>query len=400
MGAMRAALLVAAAACADRSGGGGAKVTVHTGAPNATVLSHRAGGAAIDEEQAGALGDAVVTTEDGALISIAYPAGAMQPLAVVTAPAPAAAGELTVTGPALIDTPPPLVGTLAIEPAGSTTADHYDVELGCVIRHVTDLTQPIFLPAPCLGSDTNVDVLVHAYAGTAAVGYLAGRAPFADGGAILAATWHTTTTPVPITLTGVTPTLDWVLTSDGLPFDAQPIAGTAPLWTDLVVDAAIVHATQGAAPLAQIATLAISGAPTAIAFGSGDFLAPIAQTLALDASTGLALTWSAADPGADALDLHLTWTVASRPVAWDAVLPPDATSAAFPAFDSSLAATLAPPDATPAAVLRYVDGPATGSFADVVAAGLVVDQAVSPSTIVALPASGELRESDATGYAP
>jgi len=213
------------------------------------------------------------------------------------------------------------------------------------------------------------------------------------------AQWSTTTGAVPITLDdAIAPALDWVLYCDGLPFAAQPISGSAPVWTGLVVDAAEIHAAIANGPIVQRTTRELAGAPTAIELGAADFLPPIAQTLALDESSSLALTWAAASPGGDAVDAHLTWTVGTTTVVWDAVLPPDATSAPFPPADPTLAALVLPPAATPTALLRYVDGAAAASFDDVLAAGIYADDPTAPPTVVAKPSDGEIRESDAMGF--
>lgn len=376
---MRPWLLVLVAAC-GRDGGSTAGPTakVHTGVPLSTVVAHDPGGATIDQELADAVGDAIVVIDDQALISVEYSG---TPTTILTTLSPGAGGELSIFSPVPDASPPIVIGTLQIQPTGSIAADRYDVELGCLVVHETNLAQAIDVSSRCAGSDVNIDVLVHAYAGTASTGYLAGRISLANGGGVLAGPWNTTTGGVPVMLAGVSPALDWVLISDGLPFAAQPIQDPAPVWTGLVVDSAIVHATVAQPQTAQITTRTIAGAPAQIAFSAADFMAPISPSLALDSPTQL--HWAAGASGADALDLHLAWPA----VVWDVVLPPDATDIVLPdAFPQT--------GAPQTAVLRYLDSSTAASFADVLAAGLRTD------TILTLPADGQVLESDATGFAP
>jgi hypothetical protein len=215
------------------------------------------------------------------------------------------------------------------------------------------------------------------------------------------AQWDTQTGAVPITSTNVTPALDWILWSDTLPFDAQAIQGSAPIWNNLVVDKTTVHATLAQIATAQITTREAPGIPTTIAFSDTDFLPPIDVTLALDPSS-TALTWTPANVGADVVDVRLSWVAGVRPhaVVWDVVLAPDASSAHLPKLDGDLASAVGPPDATPDALVRYVDGPDTASFSDVLAAGLYIEDRSQPASIVAHPTNGQVRETDATGYTP
>ena len=399
-------LLVLAVACSGRGSGPSGKTAavfaIAGGAPEpeATVVSHRADGTILDEELADPTGRADVTVEDGARISVVFPAAGTQAssISIITTMAPAPGGSIDVYGPPDPQGPPTVIGTLLLEPQQPIAADAYDVALGCIVLHLPSLSQVIDVASTCAGSDANLDVLVTATSGGALAGYAAGRIPIADGGAVFQPPqWDTTTGAIPITLDGVAPALDWVLWSDGLPFAAQPLTGTtAPVWNGLVVDGATVHATITSGPTAQVTTRELAGSPTAIAFGAADFLPPIAPTLAEDPGPGLAVHWTAASPGADAIDLRLSWSTGMQRVVWDSVLPPDATATALPALGGTLSAPAAPPDA----LLRYLDGPAAASFSDVAAAGIHVEDPDHPSTIVAPPSSGDIRETDAAGFAP
>ncbi|HEY1557947.1 MAG TPA: hypothetical protein VGF94_24125 [Kofleriaceae bacterium] len=410
MSRLALAVLVALAACRSDADSNAPTVTVHVlagtaGEADATVISYSPTGELIDEELADPTGDAFVATTDGALISVFYPGDpstATAQIQVVTTEAPAAGGDITIFGPPDPPSgPPTVVGVLQVEPVQPITADSYAIELGCYTFTETTLVNPIDLAAACVGTDLNVNALVLATSAGTLAGYAATRLPLGDGGVVFApAQWDTTTGSIPITLDdGVAPALDWVLYSDGLPFAAQPIAGTAPVWNGLVVDGAEVHANVTAGALSQVTTRELAGAPAAIEFGAADFLPPLAASLALDTSRSLALTWTASAIGADAIDAHLTWTTGTTTVVWDAVLPPDATGVGFPPADSALAALVVPPAATPSARLRYIDSPAAQSFADVLAAGIQADASTAPPVVVAKPATGEVRETDATGFA-
>lgn len=389
---MRFALVVVVAACSGRDKTG-PTITVHalagdSGAPMASVVTHRADGSTIDSVNADAAGNAVVETEDGALVSIELPSDGTQPVALVTTVAPAAGGELTVHGPPAPPSPPVVIGTLAIDPP-PITADSYDIDLGCVDLHFVNLAQPIDLSAACSGSDTTIDVLLRAYSGATLAGYAADRVQLIDSSASFApAQWQTATGSVPVMLDGVAPALDWTLWADGLPFAAQPISDPAPVWTGLMVDAATVHATLGTAPVTQSTTREIAGAPSMIAFAQADFLPPITPSLSASSN---ALHWSASVPGADAVVVSLVWS-GTPATDWELVLPPDATDVVLPS-------SLALQDAPTSGQLRYLDAPATASFSDVLAAGLHVED-LQASRIVTRPTDGEIRETIATGFAP
>ena len=397
-------LVAACAACASRGSAGGPAVDIvalagGAGDPSATVIAHRANGQVLDEQMPDAVGHAQVHVENGGWITVVFPRKAQT--SVVTTLAPAAGGELDIYGPDPDPGPPVVAGTLVVMPGQDAGADDYELDLGCLTLHVPSFAQPIDLNALCFGSDTNLDLLIRATRAGAPVGYAAGRLPLVDGTVqFQPPQWDTTTGSVPITLDGVQPALDWVLYSDGLPFAPQPISGTAPIWTGLQTDGATVHAAIASGATVQATTREISGPPLSIAFAAADFLPPIAPSLALDPGPGVSLHWAASSTTADVLDLRLTWQVAGHAVVWDAVLPPDATSAILPAGDGGAADALGPPDAMPAALLRYIDGPAANGFADVAAAGLHVEDPVQPATIVARPADAELRETDTTGYVP
>ena len=408
------------AGCGSSSHGSGSLVEVYAfaGASNAaegaTVIAQKPTGEPLDTTLTDATGHAEMSIVDGSLITVVFPPmpSSIDPAVwLVTAPAPAAGGELDIHGPIDTSSPPTVAGVLTVDVKHMLQgATAYAVELGCTTTMATALPTSVDVSSRCLGSDTNIDVLVLGTGGGQVLGYTAARLDLSNGAAMLAPTdWTTTNPTVPITLTGVTPLLDWVLYSDGLPFAAQPISGSAPLWTGLTVDSAVVHATIAQPSTQQIATQYVAGAPASIAFGASDFLPPISQSLVLDTSNGTQLSWAQADTGADAIDLHLEWDVGLRGpavppgahhVTWDVVLPPDATSVALAKLSADLGTLVGPPDATPDAILRYVaTTPATG-WDTLFANGLWLDAASGVSTVAPPIGNGELRETRALGYAP
>jgi hypothetical protein len=397
--------LVVAAACGRSPHGAGQLVDVYAfvgdsePAAGATVIAHDASGAALDTVMTDAVGHAQPAIENGALITVVFTDGAN--VALVTTLSPAAGSELDIHGPPPAGAPPTVAGALEVAPTMTIIADHYVLELGCTVSQLSALPASIDVNSRCLGSDSNLDILLLAYQNDQVAGYATGRLDLSSGAATFApAQWSTTTASVPITLDGVAPLLDWVLLVDGLPFDAQAISGSAPLWNGLAVTAAIVHAGITMPTTAQVTTRYIAGAPTAIDFGPSDFLAPIDVSLVLDTSQGMQLSWAPAPLDADAVDVHLEWTVGGNHVAWDIVLPPDGSDAAFPETAPDLGQLVGPPDATPSALLRYVQAATPAGWDALVANGLYVESATGPSTIASPPASGELLATQATGYAP
>ena len=283
--------------------------------PGASVVTHRADGSVIDSALPDATGRAAVGVEPGAFVSVVFPSGAI----VTTVAPPEAGGALVVHGP-VPDAPPVVAGALRVAPSAAIAADDFETDLGCTTTHVAALPVVIDINARCFGTDARLDVLVRAFHAGQLAGYVATRIEPVDGVAEFdPGAWQTTVPNVPVMLAGVAPALDWVALADGLPFAPQPITGGAPLWTGL----------------------AISGAT---------------------------LTWTAADVGADAVDLHLAGE-------WDVVLPPDASGFVLPA----IAATL-PTEG----FARYLDSSALDGFA------AISDLSVDEPLVV--PPGGELRE--------
>ncbi|HUJ62984.1 MAG TPA: hypothetical protein VLX92_30985 [Kofleriaceae bacterium] len=401
---MRLAAVLALAACRGAASGPTIGVDAYFGyapAGGVTVISQHPDGEVIDSESADAVGHASVVVTGDALISIVF-ADPTFGTAVVTAQPPSDGSDLVVHGPVPFE-PPTVAGALQIVPMAAIAADDFAIDLGCQAPHAQVLPAVVDVDGACLGSDANLDVLVRAFQAGQLVGYAATRLDFSAGAAEFdIPSWSTDPPSVPITETGVTAAIDWTLTVDGLPFDAQPLGATGPLWTGLVVDGATVHAEIAAPPTAEDTTRQIQGAPTAIAFTTDDFLPTVAPSLVLDTTRGTALAWAAADAAADAdaIDVQLGWTVGGNAVAWDAVLPPDAGAVALPDATGDLASALGPPDATPAALLRYVDTSDYTGYDALLTGDLFVMGDQGTSTIAPVPRSGEIRTASVSGYAP
>src|SRR5438067_1673894 len=139
-------IVLAVAACGRDGQPTGPSLTIHTGVPATTVVSHHADGTTIDQEQADAVGDAVVVVDSDALVSVAY---AFAPSLVTTTLAPPAGGELVIRTSVADTAPPLIVGTLSIQPPSGIAADHFVVDLGCTVLHLPSLAQPIQVAARC-----------------------------------------------------------------------------------------------------------------------------------------------------------------------------------------------------------------------------------------------------------
>jgi hypothetical protein len=169
----------------------------------------------------------------------------------------------------------------------------------------------------------------------------------------------------------------WALVVDGLPFTSN--LGEVP--KGLPFDAIVVDADVSQA---QHTTRWLATPTTTIEITDADFLPPI------DFSLAPGYTWTASNLG-DAVDLRAEWDTASGTapavpsgpfhVTWHAVLPPDASSVAFPpvALDAPVEPDLA---------LRYVDSSALESFPAM---------EIHADTIVPPVADGQIRITQAVG---
>jgi len=369
-----------------------------------TVVSHDAAGSILDQQTADATGTATIGVTDGALITVVFPGqlvATATTLSVITTLAPAAGATITIHGPADPNVAV-VAGALTVAPTSSIPAAAYAIELGCNAIATTTLPDTVTVIAPCEGSDTIVDALVLAYDSSTpqqVIGYVAGQADLSSGDAMLTpATWSTTGTEVPVTLTGVAPSLDWAQLVDGLAYAQGPLGATGMLYDGLAVDAAVVHATVGSV----VTTLDIAGAPTAINFSTTDFPLPaITPSLALGDLPTLALTWTAPTFTAAASDVQLAWQGPMQNIVWDIVLPTDLTAIAFPQISTEAGSLFtAPSDASMLAanhtIVASTDVPDFGSLA---AAGLYVES-IFQSVIVPTPSSGEIFTTSAAGFAP
>ena len=347
-------MLPLVAACGSSGPGLTATVVATTadGAPalGVTVLSHRDDGSQIDRQVTDANGRAVVVTEAGALATVIFPATiapSTTAIAAVTVPIPAT-GDATVVGPARLPSSA-VAGALEITAPPLAGVVGYDIDLGCVTVHEDTLPATVNVAAACFGTDTMIDVLVR---GTdpddAVIGYAATRMGLPNSmGTFAIAAWDTTGTDIPLTLTGVSPSVALTVTSDRLTYPTLPVTDHATVWTNFIVDSSTVTATLGFDTLGEITTRTQPGVPAAIAFGADDFLPELASVIVLDDRATLAIRWN--DPGfaPDSFDLHVTWQAGTRQLTWDALLPPGADHVQFPDLDSDLAATIELP-ASPA----------------------------------------------------
>jgi len=371
--------LVVLAACGGRSGPSHHGTVIAMAGdqpePGAAVLSHTIDGTKLDETVTDAVGTAVIGYEPGALVSVLFPGtitDTTASIAIVTAPF---TDGMTVVGPAHDDSPTNIVGGLQIKPK-NIQADDFAIQLGCVTFHVPTMPAVVDVGARCMGSDTMLDVLVTATLAGAEVGHAAGRVAMIDGMAELdPPSWDTTYTTIPVTVGAPSAAVTWSLIADGLPFTTA--AGQVPaglMFDRIVVDADLAGVRH--------TTRFLSTVPASIDIADSDFLAPI------DASLMTGYAWTPSDLG-DAVDLRATWDTAAGSavvppgphlVTWDAVLPPDASTVAFPpvGFDPVM----------PDLVLRYVDSSVLAGFP---AMEIHSDTAVPPVT------DGQIRITQATG---
>lgn len=354
---MRHLALVALAACGGSSGPSQTvRITAMAGDQpegGATVVSHSADGAKLDETTADAVGRADIGYEPGALVSVVFPGiitDVTPDITVLTAPL---TDGMTLVGPEHDDGPAIIVGGLQMRPK-NIGADGFDIQLGCTTLHVASMPAVVDVGARCMGTDTMLDVLITALQGTTPVGYAAGRVPMVDGMAEFdPPSWETTYDTLPVSVMHAGATVTWALVTDGLPFASN--LGDIPRglpFDGVVVDADV---SQGS----QHTTRWLPMAPPAISITDADFLPPI------DTSLTAGYAWTAANLG-DVVEVRASWNTDSgarpavpagpRHITWHAVLPPDASSVAFP----PLAAIVAP--AAPDLALRYVDSSVLDGF--------------------------------------
>jgi hypothetical protein len=365
--------------------------------PGATVISHTLEGDVLDQQVTDGAGEAQLQYQAGALVTAVFHRGAGYH--VITTPA-LATGQLAIHGP-----PPdqaPILSNSLVLTAVPIDADTITVDMGCTTAIVTSFPKTLDVPAQCLGSDSNLDVLVRATTGDAVVGYAAARVPSDQDsvGMLDIPAWTTTFTAVPVTENDLGATIELDEVSDGFVFTtpAGSTSDVANAWTGLVADATHVRARVGLAGAGQTTTQFTSGLPASVAFTAADFLPEATTTVALRDRATLAFGWTALAAG-DLTNLHATWMPAADPITWDVVLAPDADHIAFPQLDPDLSSVLPAPtgDVTLTTDLRAVDGPDTTDFASVQAAGLWLLTTTAP-TIVPPPATGEIRETNVGGF--
>jgi hypothetical protein len=383
--AMRAVVLAAlVAACR-----GGSSHTVETVSVNAyagdtapeaqaDVVSHDANGEPVDGQSTDDSGHTEIAIVAGGTITVAFPGspGPSTPaISLVTVQAPEAGGEVDIHGPPHPSSPA-AAGVLLVQPP-AFTADTFSIQLGCTATQVMSFPASIDVSSLCVTSDANVDVLVLARTGGQITGYVAGRVPLADGFAMFQpAAWQTTTPTVPIANTTAAQ-LSWSLRSDGMSFGGQVVTTSAPIYTGLKIDGALLVASIGTA---QVTTREIAGTPTSVNVDSSDFLAPATVNIAFDGTR--TYNWAQIDIGASVMDLHLEY----GNIVWDVVLPPSASGITMPALGGDLSALVPEPTASSTTTLQYVQGSTDAGF-------YLESPAGSLSTVAELPADGEIRTS-------
>jgi hypothetical protein len=363
--------------------------------PGATVISHTLEGDVLDQQVTDGAGEAQVQFQAGALITAVFHRSAGYH--VITTPA-LATGQLAIHGP-----PPdqaPILSNSLVLTAVPIDADSITVDMGCTTAIVTSFPKTLDVPAQCLGSDPNLDVLVRATIGDAVVGYFAARVPpdQDDVGMLDIPAWNTTFTTIPVIQNDLGATIELDEVSDGFVFTTPGASDVANTWTGLVADEAQVRAQVGPSIAAQTTTQFTAGLPASVAFTAADFLPAATTTVALRDRATLSFGWTALAAG-DLTNFHATWTPAADPITWDVVLAPDADHIAFPQLASDLSGVLPTPvgDVTLTTDLRAIDGPDTTDFASVQAAGLWLLTTTAP-TIVPPPVSGEIRETNVGGF--
>ncbi|HET9992483.1 MAG TPA: hypothetical protein VFQ65_28315 [Kofleriaceae bacterium] len=363
--------------------------------PGATVISHTLEGDVLDQQVTDGAGRAQLQYQTGALVTAVFHRSAGY--RVITTPA-LATGDLAIHGP-----PPdqaPILSNNLVITAVPIDADAITVDMGCTTAQVTSFPKTLDVPAQCLGSDPNLDVLVRATIGDAVVGYFAARVPSdQDGvGMLDIPAWSTDLTTIPVTQNDLGATLELDEVADVFVFTTPRATDHANAWTGLVADSSHVRAQVGIPIAAQTTTRFGAGVPASIVFGVEDFLPAATTTVALRDRATLSFGWTALAAG-DLTNLHATWAPADAQIDWDVVLAPDADHIVFPALDPDLASTLAPPvgDITLTTDLRAIDGPDTTDFASVQAAGLWL-LTTAGATIVPPPTTGEIRETNVGGF--
>jgi hypothetical protein len=372
----------------------------------ATVITHRANGEVIDKAITDAQGRAELRTEVGAHVTAylrrtppgpadapPYPPSAS--LAVTTM-APESGTELVLSGP--VFNPTPTAGTLTISSSHPLVAD-YQIELGCTRAYVHRLPVTIEIPIACLGTDTNLDVLIRAWAPQPdrngvypALGYSAARVAMANGVAELdAAVWDTTTGTIPVDLVGVDPNMGIALRSDGLEFDGGLLKGTSgrasiEIPHGFAFDGITVRSWLYSNGLSgvQMGSMIrdVVGAPSAVHIEAGDFLNAVVPVGGPSRdSTTPSLHWSSTGVDADAVYINSDL----GGVGWIVVMPPEAGETTLPEFQLDKFGFRTGGSAT------YYDATDLHGFSEFVAQGLHFEVTLPMRGRLIIPPSGELR---------
>jgi hypothetical protein len=359
----------------------------------------------IDRAVTDELGRATLHTEIGAHVT-AYlrrtppgpgdaPPRPPSPSLAVTTLAPEPGSEIVLTGAAFH--PTPSAGTLTISSSRPLIARWYDIEVGCTRTTVDRLPITIEIPTACLGTDTNLDVLIQAWGRNVdgnyqILGYSGSRLAMSTGVASFDVTdWETTSMIVPLELVGVDPGVRVSLRSDGLEFDddlANSSTGRAPIDIprgfplDGITVRAYLH-SEGSLGL-QIGTMIrdVVGVPSVVHIDATDFLTALPVVGGPPRLSKIPFVeWSAAPVDADAIYINSDLGA----VGWIVVMPPSAGETTLPEFELDQFGFHSGGRAS------YYDASQLHGFSEFVAQGLHFEVTLPLAGRLVIPPAGELR---------
>ena len=368
--------------------------------PGTDVISHRADGHVIDEGQTGADGNVELQLEASGYVTAMLwweprppgedaPPGPEMPTYAITTTAPAEGSTLVIHGPRRVVEPS--VGTLQLATTQPvSTATHYFVELGCKAYDLPALPATVDIPAPCLGSDTNLDLKITALdAALEPLGYAAGQATLASGTAQFnVSQWSTALTPIAIDLQGIAnPTVRLAARHDGLEIEdavVMPTSNVSPgaQWNGLAIDGVTVRAYNGAPGVGGSVVRDVPGLPVSVTLGPDDF-AVWNTTGACTFTMGSQqprLQWTAAPDGVDVV--YCAGTIGD--LGWNVLVPPQGGLVIFPTavdpaqgfFDTGG---------------TYLDATDADDYASATASGLHLDTSYPFTSRIIRSATGEVR---------
>lgn len=261
------------------------------------------------------------------------------------------------------------------------------------------------MPAPCIGDDGRIPVIVTASTNHEPIAYAAGMATLVNGVATLdVAGWTTYAPNVPLQSTDPTAKFDWTLWIAGLPF-SNSLWNGGLAWEGLPIERTTIRATRGGGLSVQSTERNVAGVPDAIAFGDADFPAAIPGALALDGAPTkvgvghpLHFSWQSSSVAADVVALYTGYLTYAeqKNVMWSVSLPPDATEFTTPLYVGPFA--MVGPRDDPDNALQRIDSPDAYGFDDVLAAGIYALDPYHSARVVAPVSSGDMRVSSLSWF--